>query len=290
VGRTFNHFLSGAVLVFFDHPFDIGDRVEVYNVAASISVSCVVKRQSLLYTVFRRLDNGVDLQISNERLLQKRIENFSRSGVNRQGLSLFVSFKTSFEDIVYLRQEIEAFLAENKRDYMQDLGLSVVNLHELNKIEIRCSVAHKSNWGNEKLRANRANRFYLALVAAIRKIPLDKPGGSLSAGDEGKPMFTVPLTDAEGAQKMQDAAEARRTVRIDSGAEPTPEQLAAREKERVALATLQRRTAPEKTSAMSASTAVEVNEFIGISATGLRHKHNAGGEVFLRQFVGSGGT
>jgi len=292
VGRTFNHFLSGAVLVFFDHPFDIGDRVEVYNMAATVAVACVVKRQSLLYTVFRRLDNGTDLQISNERLIQKRTENFSRSGVNRQALSLFVSFKTSFEDLVFLREELEAFLAENKRDYMSDLGLSVVNLHELNKIELRCSVAHKSNWGNEKLRANRANRFYLALLTAIRKIPLDKPGGPLSTGDEGKPMFTVPLTDTQGAQQMGAAAAARTAVRIDSSAEPTPQQLATREKERVALAKLQRRPPPEKKPALSASTAVEVNEFIGMSVTGSRNRRSDGGgdDVLLRQFVRSGGT
>ena len=290
VGRTFNHFLAGALLVFFDHPFDIGDRVDVYNMAASISVACVVKRQSLLYTVFRRMDNGVDLQISNERLLQKRTENFSRSGVNRQGVSLFVSFKTSFEDIVYLRQELEAFVAENKRDYMPDLAVSVVNLHELNKIEIKCSVAHKSNWGNEKLRASRSNRFYLALVAAIRKIPLDKPGGALSTGEEGKPMFTVPLTDAEGVRQMQTAAANRTVDRIDSTAEPSAQKLAAREKERVALAKLQRRPPPEKSNTLAASTAIEVNEFIGISTTGLRQKHGGGDDVLLRQFVGTRGT
>ena len=55
VGRTFNHFLSGVVFVFFDHPFDIGDRVEVWNFASTSSQSLVVKRQSLLYTVFRRV-------------------------------------------------------------------------------------------------------------------------------------------------------------------------------------------------------------------------------------------
>jgi small-conductance mechanosensitive channel len=85
IGRTFNHFFQGVVFVFFDHPHDIGDRVELYNMAGSLSVGAVVKRQSLLYTVYRRLDNGADMQFSNERLINMRIENISRSGNNRQG-------------------------------------------------------------------------------------------------------------------------------------------------------------------------------------------------------------
>ncbi|KAF9869892.1 mechanosensitive ion channel [Colletotrichum karsti] len=126
VGRTFHHLLVGIVFVFFDHPYDVGDVVNIYNLAATASTQCIVKRQSLLYTVFRRLDNGCDLQISNDRLSQKRIENFSRSGINRQGISMFVDFRTGFKDIVRLRTIMEEFLAENPRDYVPDsLGLNV---------------------------------------------------------------------------------------------------------------------------------------------------------------------
>ncbi|KAI8277991.1 hypothetical protein K4K60_006568 [Colletotrichum sp. SAR11_57] len=146
VGRTFHHLLVGIVFVFFDHPYDVGDVVNVYNPGSTVGTQCVVKRQSLLYTVFRRLDNGCDLQISNDRLSQKRIENFSRSGINRQGISIFVDFRTGFKDIVRLRSIMEEFLGNNSRDFVPDsLGLNVVSLHELNKMELRLAFTHRNN-------------------------------------------------------------------------------------------------------------------------------------------------
>ncbi|KAH8893311.1 hypothetical protein GQ53DRAFT_684923 [Thozetella sp. PMI_491] len=206
VGRTFNHFLAGSVFVFFDHPFDIGDRVEVWNLAATTSISLIVKRQSLLYTVFRRIDNGSDIQISNERLAQKRIENVTRSGVNRQAVSLFVDFRTSFKDLQSLRHELEGFLRDpnNKRDYEPNLAMSIINVHELNKMELRCAFNHKSNWSNEPLRAARSMKFMCALVAAIRKISLSTP----MRGGEARPTYTVMLSDREMAEKMAKKASA----------------------------------------------------------------------------------
>lgn len=124
----------------------------------------------------------------------------TRSDPNRQALSLTMDFRTSFQDIQSLRKELEAFLRdpENKRDYQPDLGLSIVNLHELNKIELRCAFTHKSNWSNEKLRAARSMRFMCALLAAIRKIALSTPG----RGGEMRPTYTVMLSDREMADKM----------------------------------------------------------------------------------------
>ena len=230
VGRTFNHFLSGCVFVFFDHPFDHGDRVEIYNPGSTVGTAAVVKRQSVLYTVFRRLDNGTDLQMSNERLAIKRIENFTRSGINRQGLSLFVDFKTSFKDIMRLRAEMEEFLAEddNCRDYMPGtLGISIVNLHELNKMELRIGITHKSNWSDEKLRAARSNKFHCALVACCRRIPLYKPGGASPAlGEGGKPMYTVMLADDKAAKKVAEENQRREGLRWDAAKKAEEERAA----------------------------------------------------------------
>src|SRR3569833_596780 len=307
IGRTFNHFLTGCIFVFFDHPFDIGDRVEIYNRPGTIGVSAVVKHQSLLYTVFRRLDNGTHMQVANEVLAHERIDNVTRSRANRQSLSLFLAFKTTFQDLVVLRQELEAFLAapENRRDYAPDLGLSIVNLHELNKMELRVAVTHRSNWSNEKLRAARSNRFYCALVAAIRKIPLEKPGGAVSSGDEAKPVYTVQLTSDDAEARIAAAAATRKAARIDAVTEesvpaaggegndtppppagPSPAVLAAREAESIAQAKLSKVPAVDVApgSGLAASTAVQVNEFIGISTTGLRQKTNGGSEaVYFRQ-------
>ena len=77
VGRTVNKYLVGCFFVFFEHPFDTSDRVNICNMAANASVSAIITRQSLLYTALRRVNNGTDIQITNERLAMKRIENIS---------------------------------------------------------------------------------------------------------------------------------------------------------------------------------------------------------------------
>ncbi|KAL0932552.1 serine threonine protein kinase [Colletotrichum truncatum] len=219
VGRTFHHLLVGIVFVFFDHPFDIGDVVNVYNPGSTAGTSCVVKRQSLLYTIFRRLDNGCDLQISNDHLSQKRIENFSRSGINRQSVSMFVDFRTGFKDIVRLRIIMEEFLASNSRDYVpSSLALNVVSLHELNKMELRLAFTHRNNWSDDKLRSQRSNRFHCALVAACRSIPLWKPGGMLpAAGENGNPMYTVQLNHStELDENIRKEKDRRQGLRWDN--------------------------------------------------------------------------
>jgi small-conductance mechanosensitive channel len=217
VGRTVNKYLVGCIFVFFEHPFDIGDRVNIYNMAANASVSAIVTRQSLLYTVFRRVDNGTDIQITNERLAMKRIENISRSGVNKQALTFNVDFKTTFKDIMFLRSELEAFLKENHRDYQPTLGLSVVSLHDLEKLELSVSFTHKSNWSNERLRASRSSKFLCALVAATRKIPLYKPNASKPLlGEDGRPLYTVAITNAEAAAQVAADKKKRDEARIDA--------------------------------------------------------------------------
>jgi small-conductance mechanosensitive channel len=217
VGRTVNKYLVGCIFVFFEHPFDIGDRVNIYNMAANASVSAIVTRQSLLYTVFRRVDNGTDIQITNERLAMKRIENISRSGVNKQALTFSVDFRTSFKDIMFLRSELEAFLKENNRDYQPTLGLSVVNLHDLEKLELSVSFTHKSNWSNERLRASRSSKFMCALVAVTRKIPLYKPNASKPLlGEDGRPLYTVAITNAEAAAQVAADKKRREGMRIDA--------------------------------------------------------------------------
>jgi small-conductance mechanosensitive channel len=249
VGRTVNKYLVGCIFVFFEHPFDIGDRVNIYNMAANASVSAIATRQSILYTVFRRVDNGTDIQITNERLAMKRVENISRSGVNKQSLTFNVDFKTSFKDIMFLRSELEGFLKENHRDYQPTLGLSVISLHDLDKLELSVSFTHKSNWSNERLRASRSSKFMCALVAATRKIPLYKPNASKPVlGDDARPMYTVALSGAEAAAKAAADKKKREGVRIDAvgGEEKEAADEAARQKAEKARADAEAEEAARK--------------------------------------------
>ncbi|GKT67763.1 mechanosensitive ion channel [Colletotrichum tofieldiae] len=288
-------FFIRIVFVFFDHPYDIGDVVNVYNMGSTASTACVVKRQSLLYTVFRCLDNGCDLQISNDRLSQKRIENFSRSGINRQGITLFVDFKTSFKDIVRLRTFLEEFLAENSRDYVPEtLGLNVVNLHELNKMELRLAFTHRNNWSDDKLRSQRSNRFHCALVAACREIPLYKPGGMApKSGENGNPMYTVQLdATTELSENIRKEKDRRQGLRWDDITMDIPQNAdlktsdedpiqakTVKEAERMRLAKLTEEDAfirfarpPNSSRRAGVSTAID----LPVTATGLRQTTKPG--------------
>ncbi|KAJ4305991.1 hypothetical protein N0V88_000782 [Collariella sp. IMI 366227] len=204
LGRTLRHFLVGCIFILFDHPYDIGDRVELWSGQSHQSVSLVVVRTSLLYTVFKRVDNWMELQAGNEWLQQCRIENVTRSGANRQPVTLLIDINTSFKDLQYLRSEMEAFLKlpENKRDYMPNLALGIVSVGELTKLELRCIFTHRTNWSNEPLRAARSMKFMCALVAALRRIPIRRPDTS-SLGRAENPTHYVPPPATQHPQRRK---------------------------------------------------------------------------------------
>jgi len=83
IGRSVHHFTTGVLFTLFDHPYDIGDRLELWTTQSPRVVPVIVECISLLYTVFRRADSWVEIQVGNKYLQQCRIENITRSGCNR---------------------------------------------------------------------------------------------------------------------------------------------------------------------------------------------------------------
>ena len=217
MGRTVHEFLSGAIFIFFKHPFDVGDRINVFNAADAPIASVIVKRISLLYVVCERVDDGTEAQFPNIQLCLRRIDNLTRSGQNRQQVALEIDFGTPFKDIQLLRGELQSFLTqrENARDYMSELGLTVASIRDMSRMELQCTVMHKSNWSDENLRAYRASRFLCAVIAAIRRVPIAKPGGGPKTGDEACPGYQVVVTEAEAAQKRKEQTQKKREKRMD---------------------------------------------------------------------------
>ena len=252
-GRTLYEFLNGCIFIFLKHAYDVGDRVEVYNIAATMRTSVVVTRISILYTLFRRVDNGKDLQMSNDRLNMKRIENVSRSGANREELSVYVGFDTSFTDIERLKAELTAFVRarENCRDYQPHVEVRLHSIFELNKLELVVGFVHKSNWAHEELRAARSSKFKCALLAAVRRVPLAKPSGGLAA---------LPRPPPDFEQEREDMAYSNFTA--------VP--LAADDRVRGNLA-----AGPS-----AGATGVEINEWIGPGRTGMRRRQEPYGQAY----------
>ena len=253
-GRAIYEFLQGCIFIFLKHAYDVGDRIEVYNVASTARTSVVVERVSILYTIFRRIDNGKELQMSNDRLNMKRIENVTRSGANREEISIFVDFNTTFTDIENLKASLHRFVRskENTRDYQPNVEIRLNNIFEMNKLELVCSFYHKSNWANEELRAARSSKFKCALLSVIRGMPLAKPGG-LSANPAQKEDFE---------QAREDAAYSSFT------SVPVTSDITTEERLQGHLAT-----------------GADISSFVGHGATGLRRRENnfAGGVLYGAQ-------
>ena len=218
VGRSVHHFLAGVVFILLDHPYDVGDRIELWSGQSNQSVGLFVERQSLLYTVFLRVDNWMELQVGNEFLQQCRIENVTRSGSNRQAISMMVDIRTSFRDLTLLKAELESFLkhADNKRDFLPNVALAITALHELNKLEIRLVFTHRTNWSVEPLRAARSMKLMTALVAAVRKIRILRPDAG-PLGQPGRPIFNVMMNEKEANERMARLREEATSARVDAG-------------------------------------------------------------------------
>ncbi|KAF1959783.1 hypothetical protein CC80DRAFT_406464 [Byssothecium circinans] len=205
---TCQEVLGSCIFLFVKHPFDIGDRVDI------ATDQLTVEHISLLYTVFKRISNGKIVQTPNIVLNNLWIENITRSKAMREQVPIFADFGTSFEDINALKQEMIAFVRDpaNTRDFHSDVDVEVVGIAEMNKLELRVEIRHKSNWSNESLRAARRSKFMCALVVALRKVPIAPPGGSDAAlGSADKPAYSVAISPS-------DAAAARRKYLDDQDA------------------------------------------------------------------------
>jgi hypothetical protein len=177
---TAQEVLGSCIFLFVKHPFDIGDRIDI------LDKSYVVERISLLFSVFRTVGDHRMTQVPNNILNSLWVDNFTRANAMHEQLTVPVSFDTSFAEIQALREEMELFVRdkENCRDFQQDIDIEVVGVGDMDKLELRVDIRHKSNWSNETVRAARRSKFMCALVLAMRKVPIRSPGAA--APEESK--------------------------------------------------------------------------------------------------------
>ncbi|KAL4737018.1 Mechanosensitive ion channel-domain-containing protein [Aspergillus similis] len=183
---TAQEVLGSCIFLFVKHPFDIGDRVEID------SKPYIVQRISLLYSVFRNVNDNRVTQIPNVVLNTVWIDNYSRSSAMQEKLTIEVNIDTTTEEIHALKDEIETFVRnpDNKRDFYPDVDIEVSGVGALDKLELTVGLFHKSNWAIESVRAARRSKFMVALVAAVKKVPIRTPGAAAEepvAEDSDKP-------------------------------------------------------------------------------------------------------
>ncbi len=214
---TAQEVLGSCIFLFVKHPYDILDRVDIGN------DQLVVKHISLLFTVFKHIDTHKLTQVPNIVLNTMWIQNVSRSEAMREQLSIYVDFGTTLEDVQLLRNEMQAFVAdkENSRDFQSDIDVEVTGIASMDKMELKVEIRHKSNWSNETVRAARRSKFMCALVLALRKIPINGPGGGGPAlGSVDQPTYSVTVSDAQAAANREAAAKTRDAKRLFPAEKP----------------------------------------------------------------------
>ena len=211
---TTQEFLGSCIFLFVKHPFDVGDRVDIVGPAQEF---LVVEQISLLYTVFKRIDSMKMVQVPNIVLNNLWIENITRSKAMKEQLDMFISFDTSLEDIELLRKEMENFVrgSDNSRDFQPDIVLEATGIGNMDKLQLKVEIRHKSNWHNETVRAARRSKFMCALVLALRKVPIYGPGGGGEPlGGPTNPSYSVAVSNSLAAEARDKAAEAKEGKRL----------------------------------------------------------------------------
>ncbi|KAI0871612.1 serine/threonine protein kinase [Hypoxylon argillaceum] len=211
---TTQEFLGSCIFLFVKHPYDVGDRVDI---AGPEKEQLIVERISLLYTVFTRIDRMQVVQIPNIVLNGLWVENVSRSKAMKEGIDVNVSFDTSFEDIELLRLEMERFVRapENSRDFQPDITIGIGGVGDLDKLTLKIAIKHKSNWHNDAVRATRRSKFICALALALKKVPINAPGGGSEAlGGPTNPSYSVSVSDAEATAARDKAGKSKDAARL----------------------------------------------------------------------------
>jgi hypothetical protein len=214
-GTTVGEFNAACILVFVKHPYDVGDRVNICD------RHYIVKRISLLYTVFQDVDSNTIVQVANNTIGNVWVDNISRSRAQKERVSFNVFPTTSMRDIELLRNELEKFVTdpENSRDYQPDIQIDLVSVGNLQHLELRVDIKHKSNFANGSLYAYRRSKFMCALLSALRRVPIDGPAGSFPVqGSLQAPNYAVMISEqkAQEAQVIHEQGkEAKKMIPVD---------------------------------------------------------------------------
>jgi small-conductance mechanosensitive channel len=141
IATTVQEFLGSCIFVFVKHPYDVGDMVVITD------ARMIVEHISLLYSTFRRVDNGRMIQIPNIINNNNWIDNITRSKQMKEQIEISVNAETSFADIEVFKMELITFLSldENKRDFHHDVDLQITQCKDLKQIDLMVGVSHKVN-------------------------------------------------------------------------------------------------------------------------------------------------
>ncbi|KAF4470524.1 Mechanosensitive ion channel family [Fusarium albosuccineum] len=202
---TAQEFLQSIIFVFVKHPFDVGDRVTVYGSTGDLMMGddYYVTEISLLYTEFKKMQGHI-VQAPNSLLNNLFILNQRRSNGLADVVSLVMRFGTPQYMIDELKERMNGFCLENKRDYQPRIITEMRTLDEVRSCSMNLIFFHKSNFQNELLRLNRHNKFVTELMTQMVNIGIQSPFRNEPGGSRDYPMYWSGLQPPPAYGKEQD--------------------------------------------------------------------------------------
>jgi len=194
---TAQEFLQSCIFVFIKHPYDVGDRVQIYGNSGDLGRGddYFVKEIALFYTEFKKMQGHV-VQAPNSYLNTLFILNHRRSGALAEAVPIIIKFGTTLEQIERLRQMLLEFVTSEKREYQTNILTELRAVQEVHWLEMNVVFFYKSNWQNELLRLQRRNKFICALTMSIQECGIEGPRMRYPGQKESFPVYLQNLQNA----------------------------------------------------------------------------------------------
>lgn len=172
-GSSAKSAFEGVILIFFVHPYDVGDRI-IIN-----AENYIVTKINLLSTVVEKWD-GQLIYMSNSKIALNSLTNYRRSKPQCDVVTLQVSFSTPVSVLQELAKVMTEWVRENQADYQDTVSTAVESFVNLETLVVKVYYVHRSSWQNFDLFTSRRAKFYLALAIAMKKldmsfVPLKSP-------------------------------------------------------------------------------------------------------------------
>lgn len=157
---------NSVILLFFYHPFDIGDVITVDK------TQYTVKKIGFLITTCQEGNNSL-VYIKNSKLANCIIQNFRRSTDQEESLTAFVHTTTPTALLDALESELNKFLYANAKDYYPTCSFGPINVINSQRTTFSISYMHRSNFQDRKVYGARCKRFNLELFEAMKRLGIE---------------------------------------------------------------------------------------------------------------------
>ncbi|KAI0063682.1 hypothetical protein BV25DRAFT_1801709 [Artomyces pyxidatus] len=187
IGGSLSDVLTSIIFLFIKHPFDVGDRIDLGKANGGIFT---VKEIRLLSSIF--LDsNGTLVQAPNTVLNTLMSEPFTFD----------VAYSTTFEQIEHLRSLMLEFVTKERRDFLPQFDIIVVDIPDQEKMTLKADIKYKSNWQQGAIKAKRRNKWVCALKTYLAQAQVYGPGGNPDAVAGPKRYTLVPWEQVQAGER-----------------------------------------------------------------------------------------